>query len=158
VAEPNSGQVEQGRPETEADRLFHEMSEFNPPRKVDVSGGELGGNGAGDGFGEGGERIKKTDLQVADDRLNPDLSDKGRMPFLNFLQMGRTFPDVYNPLFRILVKYVVKTFHFPVAEAMARVNTALSISIDGEGRIDEIALAKGLGEIKAEAEKRGLLP
>jgi hypothetical protein len=62
--------------------------------------------------------------------------------------MSRTFPDVYNYLFEILVKDMVKKSlasgsPISVPEAMAYVNTALSISIDGEGRIDEITIAKG---------------
>jgi len=156
VVQDNSGE---GRKEasgtSEVDRLFREMSEVNPPRKVELPDEDFSGDGAGE-FGEAGERIKLSDLQVADRRLNPDLSENKKMPYLNYLQMGRTFPDVYNPLFRILTKYVIKRTGKPVAEAMALVNTALSISIDGEGRIDEIALAKGLAEIKGEQEKAKL--
>lgn len=133
---------------SEADKLFSNQSEIEPIRDVDAedSDDELGGD---DEHGTLEERLdsgrKLTDLQVADKRLNPDLG----YPHLNMIQMSRTFPDVYNSFFRILVKDLIRKSlasgsPISVAEAIARVNTALSISIDGEGRFDVIAVARGI--------------
>ncbi len=122
--------------------LFEKMSEIVPQRDIESEdSGE--DDGEDDGRGTLEERIesgrKLTDLQVADKRLNPDLGFR----HLNVIQMSRVFPDNYTPLFRILVKDLLKNSYLSVAEAIAYVNTAVSIGIDGEGRIDEIMIAKG---------------
>lgn len=137
---------------SESDRLFNEMATVEPRRNVELADeGDAEDRIVDDGGDTLDDRIKYspklTDMQVADKRLNPDLG----FDHLNIIQMGRTFPDVYNPLFRILTKSLIrssltkeadngkgKNKKITVAEAIAKVNTALSISIDGEGRLDEI--------------------
>jgi hypothetical protein len=99
---------------------------------------------------------KLSDLQVADRRLNPDLG----VAHLNTLQMSRIFPDTYNPLFRILVKGLLRRFpDMAVDEAIAKVTTATSIAIDGEGRIDEITIMGKSAEAETEKtmKKAGLI-
>lgn len=146
---------------SESDRLFQDMSEIIPRRNIELPKEVVSGN-KGDGGGDGEhdtleERIeyspKLTDMQVADRRLNPDLG----YPHLNVIQMSRVFPDVYNSLFRIQVKHLIRhsLIHsdkkLSVAEAIAKVNTALSIGIDGEGRIDEIKI---LGKAVEQSENK----
>jgi hypothetical protein len=125
---------------SEADDLFRQQSEIQPLRTEGIEDEDLKENGGEYETIE--ERIagshKLTDLQVADKRLNPDLGYK----YLNVIQMSRVFPDIYNPLFRIMVKNLIKNSNLSVAEAIAYVNTAASIGIDGEGRIDEITIMK----------------
>ena len=99
---------------------------------------------------------KLTDMQTADKRLFPDLG----YPHLNDVQVSRIFPDVYNPMSRILVKDLIRNSdeNMRVAEAIATVNTAVSIAIDGEGRIDELGLAGVSHEENMEKEKnKGLV-
>lgn len=132
---------EEKEPNAEVNDLFSKMSEITPLRDTELEDGDLEEDESEHGALE--ERIegsrKLTDFQVADKRLNPDLGFR----HLNILEMSRTFPDVYNPMFRILVKDLIKNSNLSVAEALSYVNTALSISIDGEGRIDVIQIAKG---------------
>ncbi len=121
--------------------LFQQMATVVPPRNVETTEVDSEGEGQEPTEDRFAYSPKMTDMQVADKRLNPDLG----VSYLNILEMSRTFPDVYNPLFRILVKSEVRKSlrekgkkKTSLAEIMAKVNTALSISIDGEGRIDVI--------------------
>lgn len=135
----------------EGDDLFSKMEELNPLRDDEIEDDDLeDDDGEPITLSESIDRNRKlTDLQIADKRLNPDLGYR----FLNVTQMSRTFPDSYNPLFIIYVKDLIKKslakgVPISVAEAIAYVNTALSISIDGEGRIDEIVVTKGRGQVE----------
>ncbi len=126
---------------------FEKMKQVVPPREIELPSEDGEGDGGGHGTLE--ERMetspKLSDMQTADRRLNPDLGYR----HLNIMQMSRVFPDVYNPLFRIMVKDLIRRSRaeknedgiakrMTVAEAIAYVNTALSMAIDGEARIDEI--------------------
>jgi hypothetical protein len=132
-----------------SNQVWNQLKSIVPERDIAVSEDAKDG---GDEHGELESRMessrKLTDLQVADKRLNPDLGDR----YLNVLQMSRVFPDVYNAMFRILVKDLLKKHpEYTVAEAISLVSTALSIAIDGEGRIDEIHI---MGKaVEAETEK-----
>ena len=144
---------------SEADKLFESMRTINPVRD-DIGGEEAPSEGGGGSDEDQSleERLesgrKPTDLQIADKRLFPDLAG---VKHLNVQQMSRVFPDVYNPLFRIQVKDLIKNTGMSVAEAIAYVNTSLSIAIDGEGRLDLIAVAKN-GNVQTEDEKnKGLI-
>ena len=138
--------------EPKPDDLYNSMSSIVPRREVDLpeeNGKSDGENGLGGTFTDRQDYAPKlSDMQVADKRLNPDLGHK----HLNVLEMSRTFPDIYNPFFRMLVKDLIRNNpDMRVSEAMAYVNTALSISIDGEGRIDMIHI---MGRaVEAESEK-----
>jgi hypothetical protein len=138
---------------SEADKLFQSMRTINPVRD-DIGEDEAPEEGGGSSDTEQSleERLeggrKPSDLQIADKRLNPDLGVK----HLNVQQMSRVFPDVYNPLFRIQVKDLIKNSGMSVAEAITYVNTSLSIAIDGEGRLDEIAIMKQ-GSVNTDEDK-----
>jgi hypothetical protein len=149
MAEDNETEVKS------ANQIWSQIKSIVPEREVEIP--ESTGD---DGHGEIESRIdsnrKPTDFQILDKRLNPDLGIK----HLNWMQMGRTFPDVYIPLFKILVFDLIKNHpELTVAEDIAIVNTALSISIDGEGRIDTIKTIRETVEATAEKAKKdaGLL-
>jgi hypothetical protein len=77
-------------------------------------------------------------MRAFDKRLFPDLIKK----WLNVLLVSRVFPDSYNHYFRIFVKDLLREDReMTLAQAIAYVSTALSIAIDGEGRIEIVALA-----------------
>jgi hypothetical protein len=134
-----------------SNQVWGQLKSIVPERDIEVPEEGNGGNEHGELESRMDSYRKLTDLQVADKRLNPDLGIK----HLNFLQMSRTFPDVYNPMFRILVKDILKNHpEYTVAEAIAYVSTALSISIDGEGRIDEIHIMGKAAEATAEQAKK----
>ncbi len=121
--------------EPQGETLFNKMSEAIPPRD-DTALDEV----TEDEHGTIGERMegspKLTDVQVIDKRLFPDLG----IPWLNNLQMARVFPEYYVYLKRIMVKHLVRTHGMFVAQAMAVAEVAVGIPIDGEGRIDAIAI------------------
>jgi len=95
------------------------------------------------------ESPKLSDLQSALQFLLPKLQG-----YLNIIQVGRVFPDIYNPLLSILVKdLLADDDEMSVATAIAYANTALSIGIDGEGRIDVIGLYGRASETEVEKEK-----
>lgn len=136
-----------------SNQIYNTLKSIVPERDIEIPEHEHGDEV--DEHGELESRMdsyrKLTDLQVADKRLNPDLGIK----YLNYTQMSRTFPDIYNPLFRIYVKDLIKTHpEYSVAEAIALVTTALSISIDGEGRIDEIHIMGKAAEATADQIKK----
>ena len=122
----------------EGSDLFDQLASVTPEREI-----SLEEDSGGDGHRTLKERIEEspnlTDMQTADRRMFPDLGS----PYLNYVQVSRIFPDVYNPMFRIMVKDIIKNTNsdVSVAEAIAKVNTACSIAIDGEGRIDVLGLA-----------------
>lgn len=92
-----------------------------------------------------------SDIQTAFKQLYP----KSGTTYLDDLQVSRVFPDVYNPLSRIFVKDLLQKSNgdMSVAEAIARVNTPMSIGIDGEGRIDAIAMMGKASDAEVEKER-----
>jgi hypothetical protein len=57
---------------------------------------------------------------------------------LNSLLVSRVFPDVSGSIFTICVKEIIRKEGLSVTEAVARLQQYLSITIDGEARIDEL--------------------
>lgn len=130
-------------PPNQDNDLYNELSEITPERTINV----------GEEPTETGHRSMKeqleqspnlSDMQTADRRMFPDMK-RGHW---NRALVSRTFPDVYNPLTRINVKGAIRddmdkpsAERQSLAEIITDVNTCLSISIDGEGRIDELGLA-----------------
>ena len=146
---PNEG--EPLIPEAQPNTLWAELQSVVPARDVELL--DEGGLDTGIESQTMGERLtlapKLSDLQSALQVLLPKLQS-----YLNVLQVSRVFPDIYNPLFRLLVKDLLMTDeNLSVGEAIAYVNTALSIAIDGEGRIDVIALYGRASETEMEKEK-----
>jgi len=127
------------------DLLYNELSALTPEKELAlVDAPESNGGGHKTMKEQTEESPNLSDMQTADRRLFPNF---GRA-HLNRAEVGRTFPDVYNPLFRINVKDAIKSDmskpaeeQQTIGEILTDVNTALSISIDGEGRIDELGLA-----------------
>ncbi len=118
--------------------LFDELSSAEPPR--DVVFPEAEGEGDDGGHATISERMegspKLTDVQIVIRQLFPDLGVK----WLNALMMARVLPEYYVHLKRILIKHLVRTMNMSVAEAIATIEVAVGIPIDGEGRIDAIAV------------------
>ncbi len=143
-------------PSTEVD-LFSQSNEIQPLREVDEGEDDLDTDGDGEESleerMEGGRKL--TDFQTLSKVLNPNFG----YSHLNLVAIGRTFPDVYNFYFSILVKGLIKRSlalgkPIRIDEAIAIVNTALSKSIDGEGIIDNIvAYTKGHQEVTTEQNK-----
>lgn len=140
---------------SESDKLFNQMSGIVPPRDVNTYDESVSdGNGGNETLGEViAHSPKLSDMQTADQRLFPDLAGKLPIQWINKLMVSRVFPDIYNPLFRICVKELVRNTEMSVAEAIAYVNTAISIAIDGEGRIDEIRITGRAAEAESEKSK-----
>ncbi len=91
-----------------------------------------------------------TDAQTAIQVLLPDLIKR----WLNVLQVSRIFPDTYNHFFRIFIKDLMRTDRgMTLAEAIAYVSTALSIAIDGEGRIDILGVIGRASQMEMEKDK-----
>ncbi len=140
----------------ESDDIFKNMSEIQPLR--DDNGDDDNLEKESDEHGTLEERIegsrKLTDFQTLTSVLNPNFE----YSHLNVLTKGRIFPDIYNPMFRVQLKHLIKTTGKSVAECIALVNTALSIAIDGEGRIDNIvSYTKGAQNIVNEQNKSGIV-
>ncbi len=97
---------------------------------------------------------KLTDAQTFDLRLFPSMKKE----WLEILQVSRVFPDTYNHLFRIFVKDLMREDKkITLAQAIAYVHTALSIAIDGEGRIDELALSSGAMQKEDDSKGKGII-
>jgi len=151
MTEENKEQSQQG------DSLYGQLSEVRPARS-DVAvkeGAEL----LDDGGGSLAQRMKSSpkmsDTQVVDKRLFPVL--KETVDWLNNLMVARVFPETLNPLRNIIVKHLLQEYSDMVfAEAIAITEVALTVAIDGEGRMDIIHLFSKMKE-DTEEEKKGKL-
>ncbi len=139
--------------------LYDVMAVAEPPRNLPpvVTNGD---GHDGDDHGSFSDRMesspKLSDVQVVIRQLFPDLSDgKADRRWLNTLQMARVFPEYYVPLKRILVKHLVGSENMSVAQAIALVEVAVGIPIDGEGRIDAIAVMGRGAEVEEMKSKEG---
>ncbi len=145
----------EGDPRTsESDRLFDRVKQTLPMREVDLDEEDLEEVGGMEQTLEERQAAARhmSDFGIADKRLFP----KTGYNHLDIMQMARIYPEEQNPLTRIFVKDLIKSADLRPAEALAYVKTCLSIADSGEGRIDEIAIAKGIGEDKSEEEKKKL--
>jgi len=146
----NQGGEKQQQPPA-SDTLYSQLRSVSPLRDVELPDDEE------DEIGiktqsmteRSDESPKLSDLQSALKVLLPPL-----MRYLNVIQVSRVFPDTYNALFSLLVKdLLMEDEKLSVGEAIAYVTTALSIAIDGEGRIDIIGLYGRAAETELEKEK-----
>lgn len=152
------GEVEEPQNEPQlvkpkGDDAFGQLASIVPERLIDLPD-EVKDEDIGHGTLK--ERMEAhpnlSDMQTADKRMFPDLGVR----HLNTIQVSRVFPDIYNPFGRILVKDLLKNSNngdMSVAEALADVNTSMSIAIDGEGRIDELGLIGKTTEMETEDKK-----
>ena len=107
-----------------------------------------------------GERIKESPNLSDTQTIVKELFPSSGHSHLDAIQVSRIFPDIYNPFARALVKDLLqKEDELSVVEAMATVNTSMSIGIDGESRIELVALAGAAKDTETalkEKEKLGL--
>lgn len=134
------------------DSLFNQLSTISPGR-VDVAEKDI--NSSGSLTDNMKVSPKRTDFQVLDDRLFPVL--KEGIKWINNIMVGRVFPDTINPLRNILCKHLLRSYSdMSFAEAVFIAEVALSVAIDGEGRIDAIHSFGKIGENNEEI-KKGLM-
>lgn len=132
------------------DNVYDSLSEVSVPRD-DVGAHDMD-------FGESmSQRMKMStkmsDTQVVDKRLFPELKED----WLSNLMVARIFPDTFNPLRNIIAKHLLQEYpDMSVAEAIAQAEVALTVPLDGEGRLDIIHLFSKLSE-NNEKEKRDKL-
>ena len=130
--------IEQPIKEDKSDPLYERLSEIQPPR-TDIAPVDIADDYGGSLERRMQQSPKMTDMQVADKRLFPIL--KETVSWLNYLMVARVSPETYLPMRNIVVKHLLKEFsELQMAEAVVIAETAISIAIDGEGRIDELAL------------------
>ncbi len=148
---PDASQGEKGEPKLESSPLFNSMRAVIPPRDVMLP--EEGADGGGDEHAPIEERMegsrKLTDVQVVIKQLFPDSG----IVWFNALQMARVLPEYYVSLKRIFVKHLVRSRGLSVPEAIAMVEVAVGIPMDGEGRIEAIAVMGKAAETEETKEK-----
>ena len=101
-------------------------------------------------------RPKLSDMQAVTEKLCPDIGED-----LNHITAGRTFPEVYRPLQRMLVKdrlwQTRGDMGVTLTSCIARTNTVLSMSIQGEHIIDLLTLYGGVKRDEAARDGGGQL-
>jgi len=126
--------------EDKSETLWERMAEVKSPRgEVVLADEEIPSGRSGSLLKRTQQSPKMSDMQIADKRLFPVL--KETVAWLSYLMVARVSPETYLPLRNIVVKHLLKDFSdLQMAEAVVIAETAISIAIDGEGRIDELAL------------------
>ncbi len=121
-----------------ANGVYEKIAKIIPERNVEMPGEEDGDIRNKTASERAAESPNLSDMQTFVKQLYPNLITK----WLNALQMARIFPETINKLSRIFVKQLLRDNpDISLAEAIAYVETALTIAIDGEGRIDLLAVA-----------------
>lgn len=142
------------------DDLYGQMAEIQPARSdVATKEGDIGGL-VDDGFGSLSRQMrnspKMSDTQVVDKRLFPVLKES--VEWLNNLMIARVFPETLNPLRNIIVKHMLQEYEdMSFAEAVALAEVALTVAIDGEGRMDIIHLFSKMSESSEDEKKNKLI-
>jgi hypothetical protein len=136
--------------------IYDQMRELKPPRTSAITPNDVDDNMDVEWDGGLRKRMqmspKLSDMQTADKRLFPVL--KENVDWLNNLMVARVYPETYIPFRNIIVKNLLKEYpEMSVTEALALAELALSVAIDGEGRIDELALFGGSSAMAEEKEK-----
>ncbi len=143
----------------EKDDLFGQLSEIRPARSdVAVKEGDMRETGE-DGGGSLTQRMrmspKMSDTQLVDKRLFPVLKDN--VEWLNNLMVARVFPETLNPLRNIITKHLLQEYpEMSMAESICLAEVALTVAIDGEGRMDIIHLFSKMSD-PSDDEKKGKL-
>ena len=112
-----------------------------PEREVDVGEGEEHKSLAE----KEAESPNLTDLQTSLKRLFPKFQDIEIDKIAQASMVARIFPDTYMPLLRMTVISLLEK-HAPTEDidiigTISLVNAAMSIGLDGKGRIDALELA-----------------
>jgi len=136
-----------------ADEKFKSLQSFQPARKVDAESVELGGEGDHASFEHQIEHSPKlSDVAVVIKQLFADLG----VDWLTKLQMARVLPQYYDYLKFICVAELIRVHRMPPAQAIVLAEIAVGVALDGEGRIEGIAVI-GKAETNEEAKaKTGL--
>ena len=128
--------------------ILPERDDINVPDEIKDDGNKMVNSSRAFGV------PKLSDAQSVLKQLFPDLGK----PYLNNLMIGRVFPDLYNDLFDIIVKGLLQDNpQMTVDEAIVIAEVALSVPIDGEGRIDTLALINGQQSLELEKGKKDLI-
>ena len=129
---------------------FDSLSGIVPPRELDDMPEDVGMDTPrlqGSLRQRMNESPKLTDMQTADKRLFPAVEIDGEViGWLTNMQIGRVFPDTYVPVRNMIMKHLMREYHKSSVEAYCIADRVLSTAIDGEGRIDELALIGKTGE------------
>ena len=98
---------------------------------------------------------KLSDMQTADKRLFPDVIIKDVVvDWLGEIQIARVFPDTYVPYRNMIAKHILQNYEeVELVQAFSIADRVLSVAIDGEGRIDELALIGKAQDLKTEENK-----
>lgn len=136
--------------ESEEQSTYNELSEISPEREIDDEEDVQTHQTLS-------ERIAETrnpsDIEIALKELFADLG----IDYLNVIQKARIFPDTFNHLFNILVKEVMRNDRtMTLGKATALVETALTIAIDGEGRIELLGVVGALKKANEEEKLKTL--
>ena len=127
----------------ESNSTFDAMASVVPPLEV-ADDSEIGIDGVplrGSLRQRMNESPKLTDMQTADKRLFPSVTIDGEViEWLTNMQIARVFPDTYVPVRRMIMKHLMREYRMSATEAYCIAERVLSTAIDGEGRIDELAL------------------
>lgn len=137
------------------DAEYQALSEITPERKLEPFEEEP----EGDGKDKGGVALGGLSRRMAESSNLSDMQSSLAVLFpsfiikyLNFPPIARILPEQFIPLLRILTKKAIREFSpgLSVTEIEVMVYTALTQGIDGEGRIDVLAIS---GAAKALTEK-----
>ena len=143
-------QKPEGTPKPE-DVLFQSLGQAVPELEVELSEEEKVAP-----HGTLAERTRESpnlsDMQSVVLALKPELPD-----YLNELQVARIYPEEFDYFRSIIVKDLLKNHaDWSLTKAIVIATTALSIAIDGEGRIDILRLAGAIKDAEeAEAISTG---
>jgi len=133
--------------------VYDQLSEIAPPRSDVAQDDGLEETFAGTLSQRMKVSPKMTDTQVVDKRLFPVLMET--VTWLNNLMVARVFPDTLNPLRNIIIKHLLQEYDdVSFAEAVCIAEVALTIALDGEGRLDIIHMYSKISDIKEEEKSK----
>lgn len=135
-----------------ADAKFDSMKSIESPRTVELPEDELGG-GMGSDHASFTEQVehgaRPSDVAIVIKQLFADLG----VYWLTMLQMARVLPQYYDHLKYICVTELIRNYRMPVAKAIALTEIAVGVALDGEARIEAIAVI-GKSEASEEAKAK----
>ena len=138
--------------------LYGSLAGIVPPRDIDLPEreDEFGGYPVGGSLRKRmNESPKMTDMQSALKTLFPGVVIAEQIiEWITNIQVSRVFPDTYVPYRNMIAKHLIQTNdEMSLVEAFSIADRVLSIAIDGEGRIDVLALIGKTGEAQADDKK-----
>jgi len=164
MLEENEDELDSQESSKPDDSLFIKLSQVKPPRTdVKLPEDEEKVEDKADGHGSLKKRMKESptlsDMQTADKRLFPQIYIDGKfVEWLSNISISRVFPDTYNPYRNMIAKYLMQTYdEMSLVEAFSIADNVLSIALDGEGRIDELALIGRASAIEEEKNKKNII-